>query len=101
MRIHLDAREIRELLRKDLIVRWRQKILTLILLGWPMMIFMLLYLIRLKYGSEHVPACQYPTRLLPTKNQVVPAAFSYICSLENKCKPSEPYEEYSRWKEAP
>ncbi|KAH8272412.1 hypothetical protein KR026_006078 [Drosophila bipectinata] len=101
MRIHLDAREIRELLRKDLIVRWRQKILTLILLGWPMMIFMLLYLIRLKYGSEQVPACQYPTRLLPTKNQVVPAAFSYICSLENRCKPSEPYEEYSKWKEAP
>ncbi|KAH8273384.1 hypothetical protein KR018_006518 [Drosophila ironensis] len=101
MRIHLDGREIRELLRKDLLVRWRQKILSLILFVWPVMIFMLLYVIRLKYGSKNVDACQYPTRLLPTKNQVVPAAFSYICSLENKCLESEPYQEYSLWKEAP
>ncbi|XP_016988642.1 ATP-binding cassette sub-family A member 13 isoform X2 [Drosophila rhopaloa] len=101
MRMHLNGREVRELLRKDLLVRWRQKGLSLILLAWPVMIFMLLYLIRLKYGSKEVEACQYPTRLLPTKNQVVPAAFSYICSIENRCQPAQPYEEYSHWKEAP
>nr|XP_016937083.1 ATP-binding cassette sub-family A member 13 isoform X1 [Drosophila suzukii]XP_016937084.1 ATP-binding cassette sub-family A member 13 isoform X1 [Drosophila suzukii] len=101
MRMHLSGREVRELLRKDLLVRWRQKGLSLILLAWPVMVFMLLYLIRLKYGSEEVAACQYPTRLLPTKNQVVPAAFSYICSIENRCQPAHPYEEYSHWKEAP
>jgi len=99
--MHLSGREVRELLRKDLLVRWRQKGLSLILLAWPVMVFMLLYLIRLKYGSEEVAACQYPTRLLPTKNQVVPAAFSYICSIENRCQPAHPYEEYSHWKEAP
>ncbi|KAH8238507.1 hypothetical protein KR032_007769 [Drosophila birchii] len=101
MGMHVNGREVRELLRKDLIVRWRQKVLSLILLAWPVIIFMLLYLIRLKYGSEPVAACQYPTRLLPTKNQVVPAAFSYICSIENRCQQAQPYEEYSRWKEAP
>ncbi|KAH8288118.1 hypothetical protein KR054_001076 [Drosophila jambulina] len=101
MGMHVNGREVRELLRKDLIVRWRQKVLSLILLAWPVMIFMLLYLIRLKYGSEQVPVCQYPTRLLPTKNQVVPAAFSYICSIENRCQQEQPYEEYSLWKEAP
>ncbi|XP_017085754.1 ATP-binding cassette sub-family A member 12 isoform X1 [Drosophila eugracilis] len=101
MRMHLNGREVRELLRKDLLVRWRQKGLSLVLFAWPVMIFMLLYLIRLKYGSEDMEACQYPTRLLPTKNQVVPAAFSYICSIENRCQPSHPYEEYSHWKEAP
>ncbi|KMZ10890.1 glucosylceramide transporter ABCA12 isoform X1 [Drosophila simulans] len=101
MRVHLNGREVRELLRKDLLVRWRQKGLSLILLAWPVMVFMLLYLIRLKYGSEELEACQYPTRLLPTKNQVVPAAFSYICSIENRCQPAHPYEEYSHWKEAP
>ncbi|XP_017124997.1 ATP-binding cassette sub-family A member 13 isoform X2 [Drosophila elegans] len=101
MRMHLSGREVRELFRKDLLVRWRQKGLSLILLVWPVLIFMLLYLIRLKYGSEEVEACQYPTRLLPTKNQVIPAAFSYICSIENRCQPAQPYEEYSHWKEAP
>ncbi|KAL7744190.1 hypothetical protein ACLKA6_009163 [Drosophila palustris] len=62
---------------------------------------MLLYLIRLKYGSEQMEACQFPTRLLPTKNQVVPGAFSYICSIENKCLKTDPYEEYSKWQDAP
>ncbi|XP_034475484.1 phospholipid-transporting ATPase ABCA1 [Drosophila innubila] len=93
--------EVRSLLRKDLLVRWRQKGLTLTLFAWPVVIFMLLYIIRLKYGSEEMEACQFPTRLLPTKNQVVPGAFSYICSIENKCLKTEPYEEYSKWKEAP
>ncbi|XP_030379896.1 uncharacterized protein LOC115628069 isoform X2 [Scaptodrosophila lebanonensis] len=93
--------EIKALLRKDILVRWRQKCLTLTLLGWPILIFMLLYIIRLKYGSEHVEECQFPTRLLPTKNQVVPSAFSYICSLENKCLSTREYEEYSLWKDAP
>ncbi|XP_017056200.1 ATP-binding cassette sub-family A member 13 isoform X2 [Drosophila ficusphila] len=101
MRMHLSGREVRELLRKDLLVRWRQKGLSLTLLAWPVLVFMLLYLIRLKYGSEEVAACQYPTRLLPTKNQVVPAAFSYICSIENRCQKAHPYEEYSDWEEAP
>ncbi|XP_033150502.1 phospholipid-transporting ATPase ABCA1 [Drosophila busckii] len=93
--------EVKALLRKDLLVRWRQKGLTLMLLAWPVLIFMLLYIIRLKYGSEPVAACQFPTRLLPTKNSMVPSAYSYICSLENKCQAAEPYEEYSKWLNAP
>ncbi|XP_068154568.1 LOW QUALITY PROTEIN: ATP-binding cassette sub-family A member 13 [Drosophila tropicalis] len=101
MNMHFNRHEIGVLLRKDLLVRWRQKGLTLTLLLWPVIIFMLLYIIRLKYGSQVIEECQYPTRLLPTKNQVVPSAFSYICSIENKCLKTEPYEEYSKWKEAP
>lgn len=93
--------EVKSLLRKDLLVLWRQKGLTLTLLAWPVLIFMLLYIIRLKYGSEQMKACQFPTRLMPTKNQVVPSAFSYICSIENKCLSTEPYEEYSKWLDAP
>ncbi|XP_060662090.1 phospholipid-transporting ATPase ABCA1 [Drosophila nasuta] len=93
--------EVRALLRKDLLALWRQKGLTLTLLLFPVLIFMLLYIIRLKYDSQPIDACQFPTRLLPTKNQVVPSAFSYICSLENKCLKTEPYEEYSKWQEAP
>ncbi|EDW65647.2 LOW QUALITY PROTEIN: uncharacterized protein Dvir_GJ19374 [Drosophila virilis] len=93
--------EVRALLRKDVLVRWRQKGLTLTLFLWPLVTFILLYLIRLKYGSEQVDACQFPTRLLPTKNQVVPSAFSYICSIENKCLKTDPYEEYSKWQGAP
>ncbi|KAH8303941.1 hypothetical protein KR044_000407, partial [Drosophila immigrans] len=93
--------EVKALLRKDLLVLWRQKGLTLTLLLFPVLVFMLLYIIRLKYGSEPIEACQFPTRLLPTKNQVVPSAFSYICSLENKCLKTEPYEEYSKWQAAP
>ncbi|XP_022208657.2 ATP-binding cassette sub-family A member 13 [Drosophila obscura] len=101
MRMHFNTREVRVLLRKDLLVLWRQKGLSLTLFLWPVLLFMMLYLIRMKYGSEEIAACQYPTRLLPTKNQMVPSAFSYICSIENKCQPAEPYEEYSRWKGAP
>ncbi|XP_017869201.1 PREDICTED: ATP-binding cassette sub-family A member 13 isoform X2 [Drosophila arizonae] len=94
-------REVKALLRKDIIVRWRQKGLSLTVILWPLIAFMLIYLIRLKYGSEQMDACQFPTRLLPTKNQVVPSAFSYICSIENKCLNTEPYEEYSKWQAAP
>lgn len=94
-------REVKALLRKDVIVRWRQKGLSLTVIVWPLLAFMLIYLIRLRYDSEQMDACQFPTRLLPTKNQVVPSAFSYICSIENKCLSTEPYEEYSKWQEAP
>ncbi|EDW00485.1 ATP-binding cassette sub-family A member 13 [Drosophila grimshawi] len=93
--------EVRALLRKDVLVRWRQKGLALTQILFPVLIFMMLYLIRLKYGSESLDACQFPTRLLPTKNQVVPSSFSYICSIENKCLCTDPYEEYSKWEAAP
>lgn len=75
--------------------------MTAIQLIWPCLMFILLYLIRLKFGPEHIEDCQFPTRLLPTKNQVVPSFYSYICSLENKCLPTNPYEETTSWKNAP
>ncbi|XP_004523945.1 ATP-binding cassette sub-family A member 13 [Ceratitis capitata] len=93
--------QLRAMLRKDGIVRLRQPIMTAIQLIWPCLMFILLYLIRLKFGPEHIEDCQFPTRLLPTKNQVVPSFYSYICSLENKCLPTNPYEETTSWKNAP
>ena len=62
---------------------------------------MLLYLIRLKYGPENIEDCQFPTRQLPTKHNVLPAFYSYICTIENKCMSTKNYEEYSKFENAP
>lgn len=93
--------QLKALLRKDGLVRLRQPVMTVVQLAWPCLVFILLYLIRLKFGPEHIEDCQFPTRLLPTKNQVLPSFYSYICSLENKCMNTNPYEETTSWKNAP
>ncbi|XP_067640945.1 glucosylceramide transporter ABCA12 [Eurosta solidaginis] len=93
--------QLKALLRKDGLVRLRQPVMTVVQVAWPCMVFMLLYLIRLRFGPEHIEDCQFPTRLLPTKNQVLPSFYSYICSLENKCMNITPYEETTSWKNAP
>ncbi|XP_017472592.1 PREDICTED: ATP-binding cassette sub-family A member 13 [Rhagoletis zephyria] len=93
--------QLKALLRKDGLVRLRQPVMTVVQVAWPCLIFMLLYLIRLKFGPEQIEDCQFATRLLPTKNQVLPSFYSYICSLENKCMSTNPYEETTSWKNAP
>lgn len=75
--------------------------MTIVQFIWPWAIFMLLYLIRLKFGPENVEDCQFPTRLLPTKNNVLPAFYSYICTIENKCMSTKEYQEYTNWDKAP
>ncbi|XP_011187899.2 ATP-binding cassette sub-family A member 13 [Zeugodacus cucurbitae] len=101
MKRSFSASQLRAMLRKDGLVRLRQPVMTVIQVAWPCMVFMLLYLIRLKFGPEHIEDCQFPTRLLPTKNQVLPSFYSYICSLENKCMSTDPYEETTSWQNAP
>lgn len=75
--------------------------MSIIQLVWPCLIFMLLYLIRLKFGPEHIEECQFPTRQLPTKNNVLPGFYSYICSIENKCLNTTRYEEEAKFEKAP
>ncbi|XP_039958273.1 ATP-binding cassette sub-family A member 13 [Bactrocera tryoni] len=96
-----SASQLRAMLRKDGLVRLRQPVMTVVQVVWPCLVFMLLYLIRLKFGPEHIEDCQFPTRLLPTKNQVLPSFYSYICSLENNCMKTTPYEETTSWQNAP
>ncbi|XP_037937529.1 ATP-binding cassette sub-family A member 13 [Teleopsis dalmanni] len=101
LKVTFSPSQIKALLYKDLLVRWRQPWMTFVQLVFPCMAFVLLYLIRLKYGPEQVEDCQFPTRLLPTKNNVLPGFYSYICSIENRCQNTTPYEEYSKLDNAP
>uniref|UniRef100_A0A1B0AMS1 ABC transporter domain-containing protein n=1 Tax=Glossina palpalis gambiensis TaxID=67801 RepID=A0A1B0AMS1_9MUSC len=93
--------QIQALLRKDILVRWRQLWLICIQILWPCVIFLLLYLMRLKFGSKHFESCQFPTRQLPTTYNTLPAFLTYICSFENRCGDTNDYEEYLKLKKAP
>lgn len=75
--------------------------LTAVQIIWPCIIFLLPYLIRLKYEPVHHESCQFPTRQLPTARKTLPGFLSYICSIENKCSSTEDYEETSELKNAP
>lgn len=75
--------------------------MTIVQFVWPCLVFLLLYTIRLKFNAVEKPDCQFPTRQLPTKRQVLPFFHSYICSIENKCLDAKDYEEYSNYESAP
>ncbi|XP_055915611.1 ATP-binding cassette sub-family A member 13 [Eupeodes corollae] len=93
--------QIKALLKKDVLVRMRQPWMTVVQFIWPCLIFLLLYTIRDRFGAVKVDNCQFPTRQLPTKDNVLPFFHSYICSIENRCTNTEDYEEYSKLEDAP
>lgn len=68
---------------------------------WPISVFLALYSFRYRFQSKIVPDCQYPTRLLPNNNNLLPFFHSYICTIENQCLSIEKYEDYTTFNEAP
>ncbi|XP_059222779.1 ATP-binding cassette sub-family A member 13 [Stomoxys calcitrans] len=94
LKANISWSQIQAILRKDFLVRWRQKWLMALQILWPLVIFLLPYLIRLKFTPVHKDSCQFPTRQLPTARQTLPGMLSYICTLENKCKSTDTYDEY-------
>ncbi|XP_073830918.1 lipid droplet defective [Musca autumnalis] len=97
----ISLSQIQAILRKDFLVRWRLKWLIALQVIWPMIIFLLPYLIRLKFTPVHNEACQFPTRQLPTARNTLPGMLSYICTIENKCKSTDVYDEYEYMDNAP
>ncbi|XP_044002930.1 uncharacterized protein LOC122848731 isoform X2 [Aphidius gifuensis] len=87
------------LLWKNYVVRKRQTgVLGLIFL-WPIVIFLLLYILRKNVDTEDNPTCQFPARLMP-RDGLLPFAQSFICSISNPCEPLENYEEIPSYKKA-
>ncbi|XP_058985855.1 ATP-binding cassette sub-family A member 13-like [Musca domestica] len=97
----ISLSQIQAILRKDFLVRWRLKWLICLQVIWPMIIFLLPYLIRLKFTPVHNDACQFPTRQLPTARNTLPGMLSYICTIENNCKSTDVYDEYEYLDKAP
>ncbi|XP_061396675.1 glucosylceramide transporter ABCA12 [Musca vetustissima] len=97
----ISLSQIQAILRKDFLVRWRLKWLIALQVIWPMIIFLLPYLIRLKFTPVHNDACQFPTRQLPTARNTLPGMLSYICTIENNCKSTDVYDEYEYMDKAP
>lgn len=94
--------------------------MTIIQYLWPCIIFLSLYIIRNRFQPIDVNECkihnndfhylyseymflfkgQFPTRQLPTKNQLLPFFQSYICSIENQCLDVNKYEEGPNYESA-
>ena len=68
---------------------------------WPCVIFIALYTIRLKFQAEEIDECQFPTRQLPSKTELLPFFQSYICTIENRCQDTKKYDEVSEFEKAP
>lgn len=75
--------------------------LTFIQFAWPILIFVALYSLRLKFGAKIIEECQFPTRQLPSSTGLLPFFQSYICTVENACSSTKDYEEFSQFKKAP
>ncbi|KAG5682948.1 hypothetical protein PVAND_012265 [Polypedilum vanderplanki] len=97
---HLNYRQIRALIKKDILVRLRQPWMTFLSFFWPCMVFMSLYILRLRFKPHQIGDCQFPTRQLPT-NDLLPFFQSYICTIENQCSSVHEYEEVVDWQKAP
>lgn len=93
LKIHLNFIQIKALLWKDLLVRIRQPWMTILQYLWPCMIFAALYILRNRFQPEEINACQFPSRQLPSKNQLIPFFQSYICTIGNRCSDPDKYEE--------
>lgn len=74
--------------------------MTLLAIIWPCAIFMSTYILRLRFQSQQIESCQFPTRQLPT-NDLLPFFQSYICTIENECSSVNKYEEVIDFKKAP
>ena len=109
---HLNYRQIRALIKKDILVRLRQPVssckiiyffsfshffivvchisffsfqwMTFLSIFWPCAIFMSLYILRLRFQPHQIDNCQFPTRQLPSTNDLLPFFQSYICTIESK-----------------
>lgn len=68
---------------------------------YPCLIFVALYLLRLKFQAEDIDFCQYPTRQLPSPTGLLPFFQSYICTIENACSNVSDYHEISEFEAAP
>ncbi|XP_055389655.1 phospholipid-transporting ATPase ABCA1 [Condylostylus longicornis] len=85
--------QIKALLRKDLLIRLRQPWMLIAQIIWPIIIFSALYSFRNRFQPKSIPDCQYPTRQLPSKDNLLPFLHSYVCTIENKCMNVTQYEE--------
>lgn len=75
--------------------------MTIVQFVWPALLFISLYLLRLRFTSTEIDACQFPTRQLPSRSDVLPFFQSYICTIDNQCTPPGHYEETSSFVNAP
>lgn len=75
--------------------------LTAVQFLWPCLIFLAVYLLRLKFGAHEIPDCQFPTRELPSQSSLLPFFQSYICTIENECSSTQNYSEISEFEKAP
>lgn len=79
------------------ILQW----MTAVQFLWPCLIFVTIYMLRLKFGASDVEECQFPTRELPTPRSILPFFQSYICTIENQCSSPKNYSEISEFQDAP
>lgn len=68
---------------------------------WPCLIFVTIYMLRLKFGAYDVEECQFPTRELPSSKSILPFFQSYICNIDNQCSSAKNYSETSTFDDAP
>uniref|UniRef100_A0A336KWA0 CSON000491 protein n=1 Tax=Culicoides sonorensis TaxID=179676 RepID=A0A336KWA0_CULSO len=99
--VKYNGTHVKALLRKDYLVRRRQPWMTLVQYLWPCVIFLALYILRNRFKAYTVDECQFPTRQLPSSNNLLPFFQSYICSIENKCLSVNEYHEVPNYEDAP
>ncbi|XP_011308769.1 uncharacterized protein ldd isoform X2 [Fopius arisanus] len=87
------------LLWKNYVVRKRRPAILGLVFIWPIVIFMLLYIVRDNVQPEYNPTCQFPARLMP-RDGLLPFVQSYICSVGNPCDPLDNYEEVPSYRNA-
>ncbi|GAB0094455.1 ATP-binding cassette sub-family A member 12 [Sergentomyia squamirostris] len=97
----INIAQIKALLWMNILVRFRQPLMTIVQYVWPCLVFASLYLVRTKFEATEMDACQFPTRQLPSDNQLLHSIHSYICTFENECLPVDDYEEISTFPDAP
>ncbi|XP_028982053.1 uncharacterized protein LOC107039836 isoform X2 [Diachasma alloeum] len=95
----MGADQLGLLLWKNYVVRKRRPAILGLVFLWPVVIFMLLYVVRDNVEPEYNPTCQFPARLMP-RDGLLPFVQSYICSVGNPCDPLDNYEEVPSYQNA-
>ncbi|XP_063992095.1 ATP-binding cassette sub-family A member 13-like isoform X2 [Diachasmimorpha longicaudata] len=95
----MGADQLGLLLWKNYVVRKRRPAILGLVFLWPIVIFMLLYVVRDNVEPEYNPTCQFPARLMP-RDGLLPFVQSYICSVGNPCDPLDNYEEVPSYRNA-
>ncbi|RVE43546.1 hypothetical protein evm_011804 [Chilo suppressalis] len=90
------GRQLRLLLWKDYLVR-KRNFVTLGGVVWATMIMLALYVVRINIDNQDFPNCQYPARALPSAG-MLRFVQSFICSVDNQCKPMDQYQEIPAYK---